>query len=168
MSAVSYLNPIFENYSNNHNMNYESESKLYRNSILIAREASPQDEITFNATTDQNRILEFANVLSQIDFFNREFYMIMSIQKISDYILKKHDLTDNGLDFLISITKSFFKVFDFKINNFDKIDKDSNIKKEYKKFSRIFLKQQNYFYKEIYENTCDEKFVRDITKVLSR
>ena len=173
MSTIYYYNPIFDNYSNNYNMNYETESNLYKNSISIAKDASPQSEIYFSEDMEiinqiKNRILEFANILSQIDFFNREFYMIMSVQNMFDYIFKNQDVLDGNLDFLITTTKSFFDVFNFKINNCDKINTNHNIKKEYKKLSRNFLKQQNYFFTEIYESQGDEKFINDMTKVLSR
>lgn len=112
-------------------------------------------------------ILEFTDILSQSDFFSREFYMIMSLQTMSDYIFKNCN-SDKYCSFLIESAESFLDVFNFKRENRDKISTDENIKKEYKKLSRKFLKYQNYFYSNIYESRDDKNFIEDMIKVLNR
>ena len=182
MTSINSSYGIFDFYPVNQMGHYESiKSNLLKTSVLIARDVSPQDIIVFDGYSKisyvdnqefideiHGRILTFAKVLSQIDLFKREFYMIMSIQNIFDYICKDSVLLSQHIDYLLETFQCFFEIFNFKIDNFCEINCDEHLKKEYKKLSRNFLKHQRYFYKEIYVSVGDETFIKDMTKLLVR
>ena len=182
MTSISSSYGIFDVYPMNQVLHYDSwNNDLFKTSILVAKESSPQNKIdfcdNFKLSGDERQkiikdiqggIFSFAKVLSQIDLFKREFYMIMSIQNIFDYICKDSFLFSEHFDYLMETFDCFFEIFNFKIDNFIEMDCDDDIKKEYKKLSRNFLKQQGYFYKEIYESVEDETFIDDMTRILAR
>lgn len=120
--------------------------------------------INFNKSLDN-----LAIILNKIQSFSQEFHCVMSVRRMSEFILTDDNFTYNCFDFLLSSVNQFIDIIKFKLNNLSKMD-SSFCKKEYKKLSREFLKSEKFFYTKVYESSRshDNKFFEDMIRLLAR
>lgn len=120
--------------------------------------------INFNKSLD-----DLAIILNKIPSFSQEFHCVMSVRKMSEFILTDDNFTYDYFDFLLSSVYQFIDIIEFKLNNLSKMD-SSSCKKEYKKLSREFLKSEKFFYTKIYEpsRSHDTEFFEDMIRLLAR
>ena len=113
---------------------------------------------------------DFAELLSQISFFKNEFQKMLSMKYMFEYIVDSRVLFKKYWEFIMEVSKLFFENFDYKL----KIKKDDSFEeeyeKEYKKFSRAFMKKEKFFYTKIYNRSdCyDENMLEEVTNLLVR
>ena len=120
--------------------------------------------INFNKSLDN-----LAIILNKIPSFSHEFHCVMSVRRMSEFILTDDNFTYDCFDFLLSSVDQFIDIIEFKLNNLSKID-SSYCKNEYKKLSREFLKSEKFFYTKVYESSRnhDNEFFEDMIRLLAR
>lgn len=120
-----------------------------------------KDCIDFN-----NSLNNLAIVLNDIPLFSHEFHCVMSLRRMSEFILSEDNFTWNYFDFLLNAVNHFIELIEFKIDNLSEIDSKS----EYKKLSREFLKNEKIFYTKIYKSSRyhDREFFERMVHLLAR
>ena len=120
--------------------------------------------INFNKSLDN-----LAIILNKIPSFRHEFHCVMSVRRISEFILTDDNFTYGCFDFLLNSVNQLIDIIEFKLNNVSKMD-SSSCKKEYRKLSREFLKSEKFFYTKVYEpsGSHDKEFFEDMLRLLAR
>ena len=116
-----------------------------------------------------NSLNNFTLILNKINFFNHEFHCIMSLGRMSRFILTDNNFTQEYFDFLLKSVDQFINLVKFKLKNISEFDSDS-CRKEYKKLKRDFLKTEKFFYTKIYKSSRshDKEFFEDMVALLAR
>ncbi|WP_458402886.1 hypothetical protein [Methanobrevibacter sp.] len=120
--------------------------------------------INFNKSLDN-----LAIILNKIPSFNHEFHCVMSVRRMSDFVLTDDNFTHDFFDFLLVSVNQFITIIEFKLTNLSDMD-SSSCKTEYKNISREFLKSEKFFFTKIYKSSRshDKVFFEDMIRLLVR
>ena len=113
---------------------------------------------------------DFADLLSQISFFKNEFQKMLSMKYMFEYIVDSSVLFKKYWKFIMEVSKLFFENFDYKLKIKKNDSFEEEYEKEYKKFSRAFMKKEKFFYTKIYNRSdyYDESMLEEVTNLLVR
>lgn len=151
----------------------DKSSHIVQNNVnLVKNDVSEEYDVISNlkSVINFNKSLDdLAIILNKIPSFSQEFHCVMSVRRMSEFILTDDNFTYDYFDFLLSSVYQFIDIIEFKLNNLSKMD-SSSCKKEYKKLSREFLKSEKFFYTKIYEpsRSHDTEFFEDMIRLLAR
>ena len=111
---------------------------------IIAQDNKPSlDELIENI---KDSFVNTENILSQLNFFEEEYYDFSSIKDMAFYILDNNLL--NQIPIIRSLLKSFYNLVQFK-----KDASDEEYKQKYEEFSSELINTEQLFYTKIYEPT---------------
>lgn len=151
----------------------DKSSHIVQNNVnLVKNDVSGEYDVISNlkSVINFNKSLDdLAIILNKLPSFSHEFHCVMSVRRMSEFILTDDNFTQDCFDFLLSSVDQFIDIIEFKLNNLSKID-SSSCKKEYKKLSREFLKSEKFFYTDVYESSRshDNGFFEDMIRLLAR
>lgn len=151
----------------------DKSSHIVQNNVnLVKNDVSEEYDVISNlkSVINFNKSLDdLAIILNKIPSFSHEFHCVMSVRRMSEFILTDDNFTYDYFDFLLSSVDQFIDIIEFKLNNLSKMD-SSSCKKEYKKLSREFLKSEKFFYTKVYESSRshDKEFFEDMIRLLAR
>ena len=151
----------------------DKSSQMVQNKVnLVKNDVSVECDVISNleSVISFNKSLNnLAIILNKIPSFSHEFHCVMSVRRMSEFILTDDNFTYDCFDFLLNSVNQFISIVEFKLNNLSKIDSGS-CKKEYRKLSREFLKSEKFFYTKVYESSRshDNEFFEDMLRLLAR
>lgn len=151
----------------------DKSSHIVQNNVnLVKKDISEEYDIISNleSVINFNKSLDnLAIILNKISSFSHEFHCVMSVRRMSEFILTDDNFTYGYFDFLLASVNQFIEIIEFKLNNLSKMGSDS-CKKEYKKYSREFLKSEKFFYTRICKSSRshDKEFFEDMVRLLAR
>lgn len=146
---------------------------LVQNNVnLVKNDVSEEYDIISNlkSVINFNKSLDdLAIILNKLPSFSHEFHCVMSLRRMSEFILTDDNFTHDFFDFLLSSVNQFIDIIEFKLNNLSKID-SSSCENKYKKISREFLKSEKFFYTKVYKSSRshDKDFFENMIRLLAR
>lgn len=122
----------------------ELKEKIYSNveNIIVQNNGPSLDELIENIKYSFNNA---ENILSNLDFFEDEYYDFSSIKDMAFYILDNKSLLHH-----ISIVKGLLNSF-YNLVQFKKNSSSEEYKQKYDEFSSELIDVEQSFYTEIYE-----------------
>ena len=137
----------------------ELKDRIYSNveNIIVQNNEPSLDELIENI---KDSFVNTQNIISQLNFFEDEYYDFSSIKNMVFYIL------DNNLN-QISMIRSLFKSF-YNLVQFKKDASDEEYKQKYEEFSSELINVEQSFYTKIYEPTenYNEEVLSEISNSL--
>jgi hypothetical protein len=137
----SYSRTVYDSFINAIN---ELKEKIYSNveNILVQNNQPALDELIENIKDSFDNI---KNILSNLDFFEDEYYDFSSIKDMAFYILGNKSLLHH-LSMIKGLLNSFYNLVQFK-----KDSSNEEYEQKYGEFSSELVDIEQSFYTEIYE-----------------
>lgn len=149
-------------------LNKDSDNSQYASSVIDTQtlnEEVNEEYIKYLYTTMIHPILESVNKiafeLKEEPIFHKEFFDFLEIQQITECVLKPQDYAKLNIDkvnFLIALFKEFNNLISIKSDLLKNTTPENPVKdetlykyeEEYASFDKVFSKQKEHFYLEMY------------------